>query len=84
MLRSILEQCEIKRDGRWHPLSIEEAVADRPSHARCPSCEGPVRAHKAGAGESSRAHFEHRRAHKGCKWNRKFDGNPRLHPDAIA
>ena len=77
MLRSILEQCEIKEGGRWSPLSIVEAVTDRPSRARCPSCRGPVRAHKAGAGGSFRAHFEHRRAHKGCKWNTKFDGTSR-------
>jgi hypothetical protein len=84
MLRAILQECEIEReDAGWDPLSIEEALVERPPRARCPSCQGSVRAHKAGAGKSSRAHFEHRRAHLGCKWNRKFDGKPRPHPDAI-
>jgi hypothetical protein len=83
VLRPILKRCEIKREGQWHSISIEEAVASRPCRGRCPSCRGPVRAHKEGQDGKPRAHFEHRRAHRGCKLNRKHDGKERPHPDAI-
>jgi hypothetical protein len=92
MLRAILQQCEIETELegqptalQWQPLSIQAAIEiqPRPARARCPRCWGPVRAHNEGVGGKPREHFEHRRAHRGCSWNRKFDGKSRRHPDAL-
>jgi hypothetical protein len=83
LLRPILEQSEIEKESEWRRMPIQTAVVMRPERARCPTCWGPVRAHKEGIGGKPRAHFEHRRAHRGCKWNRKFDGTARRHPDAL-
>lgn len=77
------ELCELWLKGEWEPITLERALTLDPSRRkRCIECGGQVQAHKLGT-TGQRAHFEHKRAHKGCSLGDCFDGAPRLHPKAL-
>jgi hypothetical protein len=75
-------KCEIKKNGSWELVSVDEARALGSSERkRCPECHGKVRAMRAGG--DTPAHFEHAPKHNGCSLSHRFDGSRRPHPDPI-
>ena len=77
-------RCEVKRGGRWEPISLSDALKTRAFRAEndVPECHGHVRAHKEGT-TGQRAHFEHFRAHKGCPARRGNVLPYSMHPDVL-
>lgn len=75
--------CQVWRGDQWEEIDIIEALPIRSEFLmRCCECHGRVRAHRE-ANNGMQAHFEHRRAHKGCRRSTKYTGMDSLHPDAI-
>lgn len=76
-------ECYVWRGGVWEKISITEALPIRSEYLmRCCECHGRVRAHRL-ANNGMRAHFEHRRAHKGCSRSTGFSGTQSPHPDPV-
>lgn len=77
-------ECYVWRGDVWEKIDIAEALPIRSEFLmRCCECHGRVRAHKE-ANNGMRAHFEHRRAHEGCRLSTKYSGTDSLHPDAVS
>lgn len=74
MTKPTLGECHIDAGGEWRPISIDQAMKQVRPRIRCPFCFGPVRANKQAIDGVPRAHFEHRRAHKGYQYSHKFKG----------
>lgn len=76
--------CHHDSNGGWVTLQIEAAVQyEQRERMRCPECWGPVRAHREGRSGTPCAHFEHLRAHKGCRYSYIYNGKRTRHPDAL-
>jgi len=82
MAHDIIVECEIKENGTWHVIGIDDALERRGDTMRCIACHGPVRPHKKYS-DGARAHFEHMVQHTGCKISSAFGGAPSLHPAAL-
>jgi hypothetical protein len=81
MAKSLI--CDLFRAQVWEKIGIEDALEIRGKYdMRCHKCHGRVQPHRK-AVNGMKAHFEHRRAHKGCILSTGYDGTNSLHPDAL-
>ena len=75
----MIEECEVKIDGKWVTIDHETAVAAHLSDLkRCPDCRGRVLHYQGG-----QHHFGHHTAHTGCRLAWNYSGKPSRHPDAL-
>ncbi|MGU9981617.1 threonine aldolase family protein [Phreatobacter sp. HK31-P] len=76
-------EAEVRIEGQWVRLTIQDALQRGNGPFRCIACHGPMRAHKRSV-TGQRAHFEHFRHNPGCPRTEGFSGTPSRHPDALA
>jgi hypothetical protein len=78
------QACEIKIDGVWRVVSLEDAhMRYRVETKRCPVCHGQMSAY-GGYTAAARRILAHRRKHAGCSLNPEtYPGTPSLHPQAL-
>lgn len=75
---------ELHANKCWNPISLAHALTmPRSRRMRCPECHGRVRAHRQGS-DGQKAHMEHYERHVGCSRGDSYDGNSRLHPQALS
>jgi hypothetical protein len=80
------QSCEVKTEGKWRPVSLDEAVS-RYAEAvkRCPACHGRVSINGAYSGPGFGKTMTHRKAHSGCSLKPEtFSGTPSPHPQALS
>jgi hypothetical protein len=77
--------CEVKIEGKWRPVSLDEAVRRYAgSVKRCPGCHGRVSINGAYSGPSFGKTMRHWRAHSGCPLKPEtFSGKASPHPQAL-
>lgn len=78
--------CEVKIQGAWRAISLDEAAADHASAIkRCPACHGRVVVTAAYSGPNVRRSLSHRKAHNGCPLiARLYSGFAAPHPQPLA
>lgn len=77
----MLVTAEVRGGTRWETISAKEALRLNPSALiRCPECHGSMQAWKGGIGGPR---FVHITRHTGCSRAERFDGTPRMHPNAL-
>ena len=83
--RAPLTECEIKIDGVWCTVAVEQAwLKPEGARLRCLVCHGPVVVHGAYS-PGRRAFLQHRKSHDGCPFNAKgYSGTASPHPEALA
>jgi hypothetical protein len=80
-----IQSCEVKADGSWRLVSIEEAVKRYQFDAkRCPNCHGRLIVYNSYT-PAHRPYISHHRKHTGCPLRPDtFSGTPSQHPQAIS
>lgn len=73
-------ECEIRLNGEWKKVTVEEAREHGNVARRCFECYGPIVLMRAGPNGVPRAHAEHRPGHKGCSLGHYFDGTKAISP----
>jgi hypothetical protein len=84
MKELLIQSCEVKIDGEWRLIGIEEALKHHQFDIkRCPNCHGRLIVHNSYS-PVARPHISHHRKHAGCPSRPEtFSGSPSPHPDAI-
>jgi hypothetical protein len=77
--------CEVKVDGFWQAVSLNEAaVAHSAALKRCPACHGRVMILGTYSRPDVRRSMSHRKSHGGCPLKPDtYTGTPSLHPQAL-
>lgn len=84
MARNDMRKCEIKFDGAWQPVPVDQAHRQyRNMLKRCPACHGKVFTSSTYSADA-RLKFQHYRNHTGCPLTPAyFSGKASEHPDAL-
>ena len=84
MSMSADQTCEVKVDGAWRTVSLDEArLLPRDATKRCSACHGQVSI-QGTYGMQPRLTLSHRRSHVGCSSSlRHYQGVPTRHPEAL-
>jgi hypothetical protein len=84
MSTSQAQTCEVKVEGAWRAVSLNEArLLPRDTLKRCPICHGRVTVMGV---YSAQEHLtlSHRRSHDGCPSSpRPYAGVPKRHPETV-
>ena len=86
MPRRDTQTCEVKIEGVWRAISLDEAAAHHTmSVKRCPACHGRVAINGTYSGPNVLRRLYHRRAHSGCPLKSEtYSGTPSPHPQALS
>lgn len=85
MAKSEQAACEVKIEGAWTRVSVDEAYAHhRSAPKRCPECHGQVMTVSTYS-HTVRIRLSHRKGHDGCPLQPdRFKGVRSPHPQAMA
>lgn len=79
------QTCEVKIEGAWLAVSLDEAAAHYTMAVkRCPACHGRVAISGTYSGPNVQRRVYHRKAHSGCPLKPEaYSGTPSPHPQAL-
>jgi hypothetical protein len=79
-----IQSCEVKVDGAWRLVSLQEALKHHQFDTkRCPSCHGRLIVYNPYR-PMQRPYIAHHRVHTGCPSKLDtYSGTPSPHPQAI-
>lgn len=86
MTKPKAQTCEVKTDGFWRAVSLDEAATHYTMAVkRCPACHGRVALNGTYSGPNVLRRLYHRKAHSGCPLKPEtYSGTLSPHPQALS